>query len=59
MDSLALKEKKNIPKLADNITARDQERNYAPGMLHTDTFDWLVNVVIFQLNFVSLSNKKG
>ena len=59
MDSLALKEKKNISKLADNITARDQERNYAPGMLHTDTFDRLANVVIFQLNFVSLSNKKG
>ena len=37
-----MKEKKNNPKLAVNIM-QDQERNYAPGVLHTDTF------VVFRL----------
>ena len=33
---------------------------FAPGVLRTDTFSRLANGVIsFQLNFVSLSNKKG
>ena len=38
-----IEENKNNPKLAVNITARDQERYYAPEVLHTDTFDRLAN----------------
>ena len=34
-----MKEKKNNPKLAEcQYNARDRERNYAPGVLHIDTF---------------------
>ena len=33
------------------ISARDGERNCAPGVLHSDTFDPLANGVIFQAEF--------
>ena len=33
-----VKEKKNNPKLAVNIMQETRERNYVPGVLHTDTF---------------------
>ena len=33
-----VKEKKNNPKLAANIMQDVEERNHAPGILHTDTF---------------------
>ena len=38
MDKFVAKEKKKNPKLAVNIAARDREINYAPGVLHTETF---------------------
>ena len=37
--------------MAVKVTARDQERNCAPGVPHTDTFDLLKNGVIFQADF--------
>ena len=44
-----MKEKKNNPKLAVNIIMqepRDRERNYSPGVLHTDfhrvSIDWQI-----------------
>ena len=37
--------------MAVNITARNQERNCAPGVLHTDSFNPLANGVIFQAEF--------
>ena len=46
MDSFVVKEKKQS-QLAVDITARDLERNCASGVLHTDSFDWLANGLIF------------